>query len=237
LGISSIALPLLHPLHVAKAAASIDQLSGGRIILGVASGDRPQEYPAINVDFERRGELFQEAFDYIRQVQRPFPDFEGVHYGGPNGQMDMLPKPTGTKLPLMMTGSSRQTLAWNAQHADGWMNYPRNTYQQKATIEEYRSLVAQFSKYDKPFMHPLYLDLHEDDDFRPQPIHLGFRMGVNALIEYLQHAKSIGVNHIALNLRFNQQDMEETLHKLAEEVLPHFHTLNSEEQSLCKEKF
>ena len=41
LGVASIVLPLRHPAHVAKAAASADILSGGRLILGVASGDRP----------------------------------------------------------------------------------------------------------------------------------------------------------------------------------------------------
>ncbi|MEM6371311.1 MAG: LLM class flavin-dependent oxidoreductase, partial [Pseudomonadota bacterium] len=47
LGTSSIILPLRHPAHVAKAAATADVLSGGRVLLGVASGDRPEEYPAM----------------------------------------------------------------------------------------------------------------------------------------------------------------------------------------------
>lgn len=58
LGIASIILPLRHPAHVAKAAASADVLSGGRLILGVASGDRPEEYPALNVPFTDCGALF-----------------------------------------------------------------------------------------------------------------------------------------------------------------------------------
>ncbi|WP_234815094.1 LLM class flavin-dependent oxidoreductase, partial [Noviherbaspirillum denitrificans] len=41
LATGSIVLPLRHPLHTAKAAASVDQLSGGRLVLGLASGDRP----------------------------------------------------------------------------------------------------------------------------------------------------------------------------------------------------
>ncbi|MEL6559244.1 MAG: LLM class oxidoreductase [Bacteroidota bacterium] len=223
LGVSSIALPLHHPLNVAKAATSIDQLSDGRMILGVASGDRPQEYPGMNVHYENRGELFRQAFEYIRAVQDPFPSFESSHYGNLNGQIDMLPKPVGSKIPMMMTGSSRQSLEWNAKNADGWMNYPKNLFQQKYTIDEYRSVVSQLTDGEKPFMHPLYLDLHNDDNFRPEPIHLGFRIGVNPLVEYLHQSKEIGVNHIALNLRFNQLDLVETLQKLADEVLPHFH--------------
>lgn len=223
LGIASVALPLRHPLHVAKSAASIDQLSEGRMILGVASGDRPQEYPAMNIEFDKRGELFAESFRYIRQMQHSFPSIDTGQYGFSDGQLDMLPKATGPKLPLMMTGSSRQTLEWNAKNADGWMNYPRNLYLMKNTIHEYREEVSRFADHDRPFMHPLYLDLHEDDDFRPQPIHLGFRLGVNPLVEYLHQSREIGVNHIALNLRFNKPDMLETLHRLADKVLPHFH--------------
>jgi len=49
LGVASVVLPLRHPAHTAKAAASVDVLSGGRLLLGVASGDRPEEYPALNM--------------------------------------------------------------------------------------------------------------------------------------------------------------------------------------------
>ena len=55
LATGSIVLPLRHPLHTAKAAASVDQLTQGRLVLGVASGDRPVEFPSFGVDFERRG--------------------------------------------------------------------------------------------------------------------------------------------------------------------------------------
>ena len=68
LGVASIILPLRHPAHVAKAAATADVLSGGRLILGVASGDRPDAYPAIGVPFEDRGKRFRESFEYIRRM-------------------------------------------------------------------------------------------------------------------------------------------------------------------------
>ncbi|MEQ8552251.1 MAG: LLM class oxidoreductase [Cyclobacteriaceae bacterium] len=231
LGISSIALPLHHPLHVAKAATSIDQLSDGRMIMGVASGDRPDEYPAMGIEFEKREELFREAFQYIRGVQADFPILENNYYGHLTGHMDMLPKPHSHKIPMLITGSSRQTLEWNASNADGWMNYPRNLYQQQDTLRQWRELIAQDFDHDKPFMQPLYVVLQENDDTRPQPIPLGFSIGANYLLDYLYQLEDMGVNHVAINLRFNKMPMEATLHKLAEKVLNQIHTKEKALQS------
>ena len=224
LGVASIALPLHHPVHVAKSAATIDQLSNGRLILGVASGDRYDEYPAMRKDYLSRGEQFREAFEYIRSAQDVYPELESVSYGNLKGHIDILPKATGHKLPLLMTGYSQQTLEWNAEHTDGWMSYPKDLYQQEQTIKRYREQVMQSGRFDKPFMQPLYVDLQNDDNFKPVPIHLGLRTGVNYLKMYLNQLQDIGVNHVAINLRFNSMDISETLDILAEKVLPYFTT-------------
>lgn len=221
----SIALPLHHPVHVAKSAATIDQLSGGRLILGVASGDRPTEYPAMGIEFEKRDALFREAFQYIRQAQESFPTSEKTHFGQFNGQMDILPKPIAHKIPMLVTGHSRQSLDWIAKHSDGWIYYPRNLYMQTYNTHLWRDAVAKTQGYDKPFAQSLYIDLQKEDDFAPQPIHLGFRLGIHHLIEYLQHLREIGVNHVALNLRFNSRRIEDTLEQLATQLLPHFHSI------------
>lgn len=226
LGVASIALPLHHPVHVAKSAATIDQLSDGRLILGVASGDRYEEYPAMGIDYEHRGELFREAFTYIRKAQESFPTFESNSYGNLTGKIDVLPKAIAHKIPLLITGSSRQTLQWNAENGDGWMSYPQDVN----IISQWRDLVAKNKSYNKPFMQPLYIVLQQDDDFKPLPIHLGLRIGVNYLIDYLRHLEDIGVNHVALNLRFNSMDIDRTLEHLAEKVLPHF------QKTLTKQK-
>jgi len=228
LGVSSIALPLHHPVHVAKSAATIDQLSNGRLILGVASGDRPDEYPAMGIDFESRGARFRESFKYIRKAQDIFPTLETNHFGNLKGNIDILPKPTGHKVPLLMTGSSRQSLEWNAENADGWMNYPRDLHHQMLTIRQWRELVAKNHTFNKPFMQPLYVVVEKDADFKPQPIQLGFRIGANYLIDYLQKLQEIGVNHVALNLRFNSRNMQETLEEISEKTLPHFNDVKKE---------
>jgi len=229
LGISSIALPLHYPVHVAKSAATIDQLSDGRLIMGVASGDRPIEYPAMGLDFEKRAERFRDAFTYIREAQESFPVIESKHFGNLTGDIDILPKAKGHKIPMLLTGYSRQSLEWNAEYSDGWMNYPRSPMQQAYTITQWRRLIAEYGDFDKPFMQPLYVVLEKNDDFKPRPIQLGFRTGVNYLTEYLQQAQDNGVNHVAINLRFNSRDMEETLEQLSTKVLPHFH-INKKEK-------
>jgi len=228
LGMASIALPLHHPVHVAKSATTIDQLSNGRLIMGIASGDRPSEYPAMNIDFENRGELFRDAFHYIRTTQQDFPVLQDNQFGHLNGQMDVLPKPYSAKIPMLITGSSRQTIEWNAEHGDGWMYYPKQMMQQAYTIAEWRQEIAKFHDFDKPFMQPLYMILEKNDDFKPQPIQLGFRIGANYLIEYLKNIQKIGVNHVAINLRFNARGIEMTLEELAVKVLPHFHSKTKE---------
>lgn len=221
LGAASIVLPLRHPAHVAKAAASIDVLSGGRLILGVASGDRPEEYPALNLSFEDRGECFRESFDYIKRMSEDAPAFENS-YGTPYGGMDMLPKPTSGKIPMLITGGSQQDPDWIARNGEGWITYPRSIAAQEKIITGWRARVKAAGGPAKPAVQSLYIDLVDDSDATPQPIHLGFRLGVNHLRVYLKSLEEVGVNHVALNLRFNQADIETTLKRLADEILPDF---------------
>ncbi len=221
LGVASIILPLRHPAQVAKAAASVDELSGGRLILGVASGDRPEEYPALNFSYDDRGSRFRESFKYIRRMAEDKPSFTN-YYGSPGTGMDMLPKPAAGKLPLLITGGSQQDNDWIAKHGDGWMLYPRNADLQSKIISEWRDKIATAGRPAQPIMEPLYIDITDDPHAPPRPIHLGLRLGINHLRDYLKSRREIGVNHVALNLRFNQADIETTLKHLADDLLPDF---------------
>jgi len=229
LGVASIVLPLRHPVHIAKSAASIDVLSNGRLILGVASGDRPSEYPAMNVAFKDRGERFRESFEYIQCLANSYPHITGQH-GSLNGDIDLLPKPTAGQIPMLLTGASQQDPYWLAENGHGWITYPRDISTQSQIIQSWRDKMKQTNQIDKPAVQSLYIDLLAHPNAQPQPIHLGFRSGVNYLIEYLKSLEKIGINHVALNLRFNQADIEETMNTLAEEVLPEFNKFSPQLQ-------
>lgn len=70
----SLLLTLRHPLHVAKAAASVDKLLRERLVLGISTGDIPIEFPAFKVDPLEKAERFQESVMTMRKVWgEPFP--------------------------------------------------------------------------------------------------------------------------------------------------------------------
>ena len=221
LGVASIVLPLRHPAHVAKAAASADVLSGGRLLLGIASGDRPDEYPALNMGFEDRGARFRDSVDYIRAMADPYPQRDTAQ-GTLSGGIDMLPKPSGGELPLLITGGSQQSPDWVARNGNGWMTYPRNAAAQGRVVADYRRRISEAGLPDKPVMQSLYVDLVAQADAPPRPIHLGFRSGTDYLRRYLSEVRDLGINHVALNLRFNGAEIEPTMQKLADEILPEF---------------
>jgi len=221
LGVASVILPLRHPAHVAKAAASVDVISGGRLILGVASGDRPEEYPATNLSYSMRGTRFRDSFEYIRRMAEPLPEFQN-EFGQLGGGLDMLPKPTASRIPLLVTGGSQQDPNWIATHADGWMIYPRDVESQSRIIQDWRNRLAAVGRDEQPVMQPLYFDLLEDPEARARSIHLGFSSGIDALRNYLKALEGVGVNHVALNLRFNRLDIETTLRHLSDGLLGDF---------------
>ena len=222
LATGSIVLPLRHPLHVAKAAASIDQLSGGRLVLGLASGDRAVEFPAFGLDAAERGERFREALAFLRRaLEEHFPEIDS-----PLGLLrnaDLIPKPVAGRLPLLITGNSLQSFEWIAAHGDGWITYPRPLATQAELAAKWRRLTTEAAPGRfKPFAQSLYIDLAESCRAAPTPIHLGFRLGREPLIDLLRSLQASGVHHVALNLKYGHRPAGDVLEELGTEVLPHF---------------
>jgi len=222
LATGAVVLPLRHPLHTAKAAASVDRLSGGRFVLGVASGDRPEEFPAFGQDIEARGETFRENLRVMRQAwAESFPAIDSP-YGRLSGA-DPVPKPIAASVPLLVTGQSRQTLQWIAREADGWVTYPRPLERQADAARLWRTAVEGAAPGAfKPMAQSLYVDLAERPDAAATPIHLGIRAGSDVLREHLRGLKAAGVNHVALNLKYGARPAAEVMEEIGERVLPEF---------------
>ncbi|PZH01135.1 LLM class flavin-dependent oxidoreductase [Streptomyces sp. NTH33] len=221
LGTSSVVLPLHHPLDTAKAASSIDHLSGGRFLLGVATGDRPVEFPAYGVDYESRGERFRDSVAYLRTVtENRFPTVSS-----PLGTMqgtDLLPKPTHGRLPVFMTGRGRQEIEWIAEHTDGWLYYTPPLQQQALNVKRWRELTHRDEGAFKPFNQATYLDLSENPTAEPSPVHQGISVGREPLLELLHAWQDIGIDQLMLNFKQSRRPVREVIDELAQYVLPHF---------------
>ena len=223
LAAGSIILPLRHPIHTAKSAASIDVLSQGRVALGVASGDRPEEFPAFGRDLRKRSELFRQSFASVRTLwQESFPVIDAPEFGHLDGTAGLLPKPWHrSTIPMYVTGHAGQDLDWIARHADGWIYFPLGLKALQGRMLQYRAALDRQNQPRKPYLQSLYIDLLEDPGADPEPIHLGFRCGRRFLLDHLKRLEVMGVNHVMLVLRFCSRPIEEVIEEIGREVLPH----------------
>lgn len=142
-----------HPLATAKAFATLDELSGGRVILGVGAGHVEQEFDVLGVSFAERGRLTDEAIDGIRRAWAE----EFSSWGdGAVGQRPRPVQPGGP--PIWVGGSSPAALRRAATRGDGWL--PQGTTKQEmpaavARLAELRGGLDGFTV--GAIVRPLYL--------------------------------------------------------------------------------
>ncbi len=225
LGTASIILPLRPPVDIAKAAASIDQLTSGRLLLGVASGDRPVEYSVYQENYDSRDEVFRNTLEFIHTTTHRPADWKNTDVMQ-RAQVELLPKSFSGDIPILVTGNSRQSVEWIAEHASGWFMYPRQLGFQAQVIDQWTTALNDAQQGWKPFAQSLYIDLTENPDTPASPIHLGIRVGRNGLISHLASLQEIGVNHVLFNLKFSTRPIVDVLTELREFVVPKFPAIN-----------
>lgn len=220
IGTAGIVLPLRDPLIVAKQAASIDQLLGGRFILGLATGDRPAEYPAFGLDFNNRAERFRDALAIIRAAtETHWPVHASRFYGQLNGDIDLIPKPVGPRMPTIIVGQAGQSLEWIGENTDGILSYISNPILIPQIIERWRTVCGQ--GIYKPYGYGTLFDLDRDPNC---PLQAGrvLRAGRNVLIEHWKRQQDQGVCHVALHFKPQRRHASEVIDELGEYLLPHF---------------
>lgn len=115
-----VVAPYRNPFLLAKAAATVDKLSGGRLILGLGAGYQKSEFYALGIDFEERNALFDEALDALplHWSGEPFT-FEGRHFNA----RDVIarPRPVQDPIPIWIGGNSRLSRRRVVSKAQGWM--------------------------------------------------------------------------------------------------------------------
>ena len=110
-----------HPLQTAKSFMTLDELSGGRAILGIGAGHLEGEFALLGVDYAARGAVTDAAIDVIREaLTHEYPDLRTTYWGHVH-DAGMAPRPRQEPLPIWVGGSSRAALRRAAQRGDGWL--------------------------------------------------------------------------------------------------------------------
>ncbi len=113
-------LPQRQTVLVAKQAASLDVLSGGRLRLGLGNGWNQVEYQSLNADFHTRGKRMEEQVTLLRALwTQPHVDFQGRWHSVPDAGIN--PLPVQRPIPIWFGGQSAPVIRRVARIGDGWM--------------------------------------------------------------------------------------------------------------------
>ncbi|MFI6521167.1 TIGR03619 family F420-dependent LLM class oxidoreductase [Spirillospora sp. NPDC050679] len=168
---------LRHPFVAARAFATLDQISGGRAIVGVGAGWYEGEWLAAGVDFATRGRRLDEAIAVSRRLwTEPAVEHRGEFFDFP--EVAFEPKPVQARLPIVAGGESKAALRRAATLCDGWISMPQTLERAAPQLERLRALRKEAGREDEPFE----ITVHAYELSGPDEIAEWERLGVDRLI-------------------------------------------------------
>jgi len=137
-------LALRHPTVAAKAVATLDVLSGGRVVFGVGvGGEFPKEFEACGVPHAERGRRVDEGIAVCRALWGPSPaSFDGRFVRFADVALEPKPLQPGGP-PIWIGGRSDAALRRAARLGDGWVSYVVTPDRYRASLEKIRGLAAE----------------------------------------------------------------------------------------------
>jgi probable F420-dependent oxidoreductase len=176
LGTGVLLLPQRNPLVLAKQVASLDVLSGGRLILGIGVAYLEPEMTAIGVPMEGRGSRSDEYLAAMRSLwEDEAPAFHGkyVDFDG----VDAHPRPVQRPLPVVVGGHTERAFLRAARHADGWYGFLTGL---RAMAQYREGLRAAREKVGRT--EPLHISVSPSRRMDPETVRAYADLGVQRLI-------------------------------------------------------
>ncbi|HVX75957.1 MAG TPA: TIGR03619 family F420-dependent LLM class oxidoreductase [Bradyrhizobium sp.] len=122
MGTGILVLPLRNAVALAKQLSSMDQLSEGRLIMGMASGWYKREFDALGIPFEKRGKIMDENLEIMQRLWTEAM-VSGEYMRYKISKAVMYPKPAQSHLPILIGGYADPVLKRAALRGDGWLTY------------------------------------------------------------------------------------------------------------------
>jgi len=220
LGTTVLVLPHRHPVLAAKALATLDHLSRGRVILGAGVGWMREEIELLGAPFAERGAWSDEAIRIMRACWRD----ERTRFRGRFFNFDDIgcfPKPVHGDIPIWMGGHAKPALRRIVALADGW----HAAFPSAAGLEAGLALLREECVRQKRPFGELTITLRAGLAIRPAlggPDRKALQGTPEEIVEDLRRLKALGVSHVLMEASYrNLGHMVRTFETFARDIRPH----------------
>ena len=206
LGVALLVAALHTPVQLAKTLATIDQISGGRIIAGMGIGWSTDEFQATGATRADRGRFLDETLDVFDAVWGPDP----VTFRSPRVVIDnasVLPKPA-SKIPVMLGGGGSKAVQRIVKRADGWLPLlttpgPAGAAELRASWDRIREMASEYGR-DTSRMEMVVVGNVTFTDRPAGPDRSAFVGTLDQIMDDVQTAAEAGADELIVDL--NLQD-------------------------------
>jgi probable F420-dependent oxidoreductase len=241
LGVGVYLLALRSPAVAAKQAATLDVLSGGRLVFGVGvGGENPKEFELCGIPHKERGARVNEAIDAVRTLWRDTPaSFHGRFTRFESVSID--PKPVQQLPPIWIGGRSDAALARAGRQGDGWMSYVVQAERYRQSLDKIRAAAATAGRSMDAFTaaHLVFITIGRDfevakrawvsvlsrryaQDFEPLAKRYGVIGTPEQCAEQLERFRAAGCNYFVMSAIGDPRDERAQLETIAAEIIPRF---------------
>ena len=216
LGTSVLVLPFRHAVWQAKALSTLDQLSGGRLIVGAGLGGLQHEFEALGVPFNRRGAMVDEALQVFRVLwTQDNPSFRGRYYQF--SDLAFEPKPAQRPgPPILVGGHGGVALRRAVAYGDGWHPVGRSPDDLAPLVRQVRQMARDAGK--ERFDITLRMGLRFVDGAGSNRDRL--HGSPEQIVDDLKRYAEVGVDAMVLDLLEDIPGISQAMERLAAEVLP-----------------
>lgn len=225
LGTSIIVLPMRNPVIFAKQTATLDQLSDGRLILGVGAGWMEDEFATLEFNFHDRGKIMSEQIRILRILwTEDQPEFNGHFFKF--SDIVFLPKPVQETGPqLWIGGSSLSALKRVARLGDGWHPVGLSPKEFAQGKEKLNSIVKSGRKITMSVRVPVKISSSAKTTYTMSSGDQAYMVGGvrEAVVREIEAFEHAGLDHLVCyfgNEPYEQVAAQTTL--FAEEIMPSF---------------
>jgi probable F420-dependent oxidoreductase len=241
LGVGVYLLALRSPAVAAKQAATLDVLSGGRLVFGVGvGGENPKEFELCGIPHKERGARVNEAIDVVRTLWRDTPaSFHGRFTRFESVSID--PKPVQQLPPIWIGGRSDAALTRAGRQGDGWMSYVVQADRYAQSLDKIRAAAAAAGRSMDRFTaaHLVFITVGRDyeaakrawvsvlskryaQDFEPLAKRYGVIGTPEQCAEQLERFRAAGCNYFVMGAIGEPRDERLQLETIAAEIIPRF---------------